>query len=78
MEVDAASSHQLVSITGDGVDGALDSSFPLVELVRVFQPIVVVVEEQVLLWCVLRMGSRWWGEPVVERAAIVVVIIVPI
>ena len=24
------------------------------------------------------MGSSWWGEPVVERAAIVVVVVVPI
>jgi hypothetical protein len=68
----------LVSVTGNGVDCTLDPSFPFVELVSVFQFVIVMVEEQVLLWCVLRMGSRWWGEPVVEWAAIVVVIIVPI
>ena len=77
-EVIRWSSYQLVSVTGDGVDCTLDSSFPFVELVSVFQLVIVMVEEQVLLWCVLRMGSRWWGEPVDKGAAIVVVIIVPI
>ena len=58
-EVIGWSSYQLVSVTGDGVDRALDPSFPFVELVSVFQLVIVMVEEQVLLWCVLRMGSRW-------------------
>ena len=68
----------MVSVTGNGVDCTLDPSFPFVELVSVFQFVVVMVEEQVLLWCVLRMGSSWWGEPVDKGAAIVVIIIVPI
>ena len=77
-EVVGWSSHQLVSVTGNGVDCTLDPSFPFIELVSVFQFVVVMVEEQVLLWCVLRMGSSWWGEPVDKGAAIVVIIIVPI
>jgi hypothetical protein len=82
VEVNAASSHQLVFIARDGVDGALDSSFPLVELVRVFQLVVVVVEEQVLGWGLLGVSSSscivWWDESIVEWAALVIIVVVPV
>ncbi len=82
VEVDVASSHQLVSVVGDGVDGALDSSFPLVELVGVFQLVVVMVEKQVLGWFVLGVSSSSclvrWGNPVVEWAVFVVIVVVPV
>ena len=82
VEVDAASSHQLVFIARDGVDGALDSSFPLVELVRVFQLVVVVVEEQVLGWGLLGVSSSscivWWDESIVEWTALVIIVVVPV
>ena len=45
MEVVGSSSHQLVSVAGNGVDGTLDSSFPLIKFVGVFQLVVVVVEK---------------------------------
>ncbi len=44
-EIVGSSAHQLVSVAVNGVDGTLDSSFPLVEFVGVFQLVVVVVEE---------------------------------